>query len=690
MMQQQPMMSPQGRPPQGRPPQGAPRQGIAQLNPNVPMQTQLNQLSKLPPQQLEARKNESFLAAIAAEQQAAKAEAAQREKLMLENPELATDEKIIDRLRQSTIASMMPPTNPMPSVMDKAEGVAGVLQNKTAKRKRSMNKLASAGLPATGKPPMKSMASGGILGYKTGTKVINDEGSRLERALKALGITYKDYMALSPTAKEDLQPKLNQEYANQKKEFTPEFGAIGPILQSMDEVKERTEALIASGLTPEEATSEERRRRLNPTDAEKQSSASASVTSVDSNKSMSGLPSVGAFTKELQKMQGPDPEQKPGVGVLAPGQVAVPGQGVLRPPVVPPAAPAAGPAAPAGAPAGTTTGVPTIEQMMQKDYTKNVEDDQLSEALGDDLLKGIKDRANVNPMDRQMEEEGRLDARFNPEDRIGKLGERQQKRMQDYLTERESPERQAYLKRLAMYNSMGKGGLGSIVGGMNRGLQNYELAQDKGKSSGLGALTALEDTDITRKTNVLKDSTSAAATLGDRIAQQQDSAVSAQINVSTIDLNAAKQDVKNAFDRDVQIAGMSAKQYANELSADMNLLIKEANNTSALAQVQKQLNEAVETAQTQINDKFNSSRINSARNKLDDAAKERLRTGGKPESPEEELLQDAMAYKKALEEQLGIAEIQKSIAERRNAISGGGSSGTAILNPAQQAALEAI
>lgn len=289
-----------------------------------------------------------------------------------------------------------------------------------------------------------------------------------------------------------------------------------------------------------------------------------------------------------------------------------------------------------------------------------------------------------------MEEEGRLDARFNPEDRIGKLGERQQKRMQDYLTERESPERQAYLKRLAMYNSMGKGGLGSIVGGMNRGLQNYELAQDKGKSSGLGALTALEDTDITRKTNVLKDSTSAAATLGDRIAQQQDSAVSAQINVSTIDLNAAKQDVKNAFDRDVQIAGMSAKQYANELSADMNLLIKEANNTSALAQVQKQLNEAVETAQTQINDKFNSSRINSARNKLDDAAKERLRTGGKPESPEEELLQDAMAYKKALEEQLGIAEIQKSIAERRNAISGGGSSGTAILNPAQQAALEAI
>jgi len=49
-----------------------------------------------------------------------------------------------------------------------------------------------------------------------------------------------------------------------------------------------------------------------------------------------------------------------------------------------------------------------------------------------------------------------------------------------------------------------------------------------------------------------------------------------------------------------------------------------------------------------------------------------------------------MLHRKALEEQLGIAELRNSIAERRNVLSGGGSSGTAILNPAQQAALNAI
>jgi len=586
----------------------------------------------------------------------------------------------------------MPPTNPMPSVMDKAQGVAGVLQNKTAKRKRSMNNLANAGLPATGKPPMKSMASGGILGYKDGGTVTEAD--------------IDQWLENNPRVFPEATPDKRRAFA--RKVLLRELPA---------KLKEERTALSQS--TPVTAEEREAFKKANPRVFPKATDERMDAIiqkETYGERDLTGNTATDISTMDLEASVIADAERLKEETATArvealPSQVAQEVESTLAPvkpstiydkdtdsfmPISPAplTGPAAGPAGatagPAGATAGTTTGVPTIEQMMQKDYTKNVEDDQLSEALGDDLLKGIKDRANVNPMDRQMEEEGRLDARFNPEDRIGKLGERQQKRMQDYLTERESPERQAYLKRLAMYNSMGKGGLGSIVGGMNRGLQNYERAQDKGKGSGLGALTALEDTDISRKTNVLKDSTSAAATLGDRIAQQQDSAVSAQINVSTIDLNAAKQDVKNAFDRDIQIAGMSAKQYANELSANMNMLIKEANNTSALAQVQKQLNEAVETAQKSINDKFNSSRINSARNKLDDAAKERLRTGGKPESPEEELLQDAMAYKKALEEQLGIAEIQKSIAERRNAISGGGSSGTAILNPAQQAAMEAI
>ena len=283
-----------------------------------------------------------------------------------------------------------------------AQQTAGILGQRQKQQQKNMQRTAKGqnvapqggammaargGLMPLPRPTMQKMASGGILGYKAGTEVISDEGSRLERSLKALGITYKDYMALSPTDKEDLQPKLNQEYAKQKKEFTPEFGAIGPILQSMDEVKERTKALIASGLTPEEATSEERRRRLNPTDAEKQSSASASVTSVDSNKSMSGLPSLGKRTKELQKMQGPDPEQKPGVGVLAPGQVAVPGQGVLKPPVVPPAGPTPpSPPAATGIAAELPLVKPVDPSTLQQDRVSSRLDPAVKSVLQENML----------------------------------------------------------------------------------------------------------------------------------------------------------------------------------------------------------------------------------------------------------------------------------------------------------------
>ena len=679
-MIQQPMMSPQGRPPQGKP-----RQGIAQINPNVPMQTQLNQFSKLPPQQLEGRKNESFLAAIAAEQQAAKAEAAQREKLMSENPELATDEKIIDRLRQSTIASMMPPTNPMPNVMDKAEGVAGVLQNKAANRKRSMNKIASAGLPATGKPPMKNMASGGILGYKDGGTVTEaDIDQWLENnprvfpeatSDKRRAFARKVLLRERPAKLKEERTTLSQSTpvtAEEREAFKKANPRVFP--KATDE---RMDAIIQKETYGKRDLTGNTATDISTMDLEASVIADAERLKEETATARAeALPSQVAQEVESARVEALAPV-KPSTVYDEDTDSFMPITGPATTTTVNP-----DPNAPAGAAAGA---VPTIEQMMQKDYTAGVGDDQLSEALGSDFIAGIEGRANVNPMDQQMGEEGRLDARFNPDDRVGKLGERQQKRMQDYLTERESPERQNYLKRMAMYNSMGKGGLGSIVGGMNRGLQNYERAQDQGKSSGLGALTALEDTDINRKTNVVQDSTSAAATLGDRIARQQDSAVASQIAVSSTDLNAAKQDVKNAFDRDVQIAGMSAKQYANELSAEMNLLIRDANSVQALAAIQRQLNDAVATVEENINNKYTQSRINSAKDKLDDAAKERLRTGEPPESKEEEFLRDYEAYRKALNEQIGVDTLRATIAKKQKDISG-----SAVLPSSAQTEFEAI
>jgi len=710
MMQQQPMMSPQGRPPQGRPPQGrppqgAPRQGIAQLNPNVPMQTQLNQFSKLPPQQLEARKNESFLTAIAAEQQAAKAEAAQREKLMSENPKLATDEKIIDRLRQSTIASMMPPTNPMPNVMDKAGGVAGVLQNKAANRKRSMNKLANAGLPATGKPPIQNMAGGGILGYQTGgyvpseeeiaaylrenpaiakydnakdkaitalTKRFNQKSSGLNRRRIAGGITDEqidkvlaDNKYMGDDRAKAKEALIDREERKRKR--------IDPSLRDMAAAAVKDEDLkIPSGSSIPRAGEED--ASLAIAELERQEEIQKII---DKGGSSSGDKSLAAAVEEAQKAAtNPIP--------ITPAPLTGPAAG--------PAGATAGPAGPAGATAGTTTtGVPTIEQMMQKDYTENVGEKQVTEALGQPYINTLTGMQEADPEAKKLAEEQRLDARFNPDDRIGKLGRKQQERYEGILNAQQDPARMQKLKRIAMgIGAAGQTDMGGIAAGIGAANLNFERQKDLSQLAGSRGLASLEDTDITRKTNVLEKSTTGASTLGESIRADRRSGMTTGANIAEADLTAARTDVKNAFDRDVQIAGISAKQYANELSADMNLLIKEANSVQALAQVQEQLNEAVETAEKAINDKFNQSRINSIKARLNNEARERLNNGEPPESYEEEFLQEAMLYRKALEERLGIARLRNSIAEKRNAISGGGSSGTAILNPAQQAALNAI
>jgi len=671
-MIQQPMMSPQGRPPQGKP-----RQGIAQINPNVPMQTQLNQFSKLPPQQLEGRKNESFLAAIAAEQQAAKAEAAQREKLMSENPELATDEKIIDRLRQSTIASMMPPTNPMPNVMDKAKGVAGVLQNKTANRKRSMNKIASAGLPATGKPPMKNMAGGGILGYKDGGKA---EGSRLERALKALGITYKDYMALSPTAKKDLQPKLNQEYRKQDKEFTPKFGVLGPILQSVDEVKERTEALIASGLTPEEATSEERRKRLNPTDADISTTDLEASVIAEAERFKEETATARAEALPSQVAQEVESARVEALAPVKPSTVYDEDTDSFMP--------ITGPAG-AGAGAGAVNPDPNPQLSRQeqidraigdidtKDYTKGVGEKQVTDALGQPYIDTLAGMQEADPEAKRIAEEERLDNRFNPDDRIGALGRKQQERYEGILNTQQDPARMRELKRIAMgIGAAGQTDMGGIAAGIGAANLNFERQKDLSQLAGSRGLASLEDTDINRKTNVLERSTTGASTLGESIRADRRSGMTTGANIAEADLTAARTDVKNAFDRDVQIAGLDIRSYTNKLSADMNREIKASNTLQELNVVRKTLTDALSEMNNVIAEGKGQRAYNSNIEKITAEERAAIEKGEKATTEEGQVVKDYLDRKEVLRRDYGIDNIQKILKAKEAEIlrksSGGG------------------
>tara|TARA_R110000737_G_scaffold229114_1_gene242918 strand:- start:1764 stop:3698 length:1935 start_codon:yes stop_codon:yes gene_type:complete len=160
-------------------------------------------------------------------------------------------------------------------------GILGERQKKAQQKSQSMGmppqqpqgqrppmpQGAPQGIASQPRPNMQGMASGGIVGYEEGGKV-----SKLEKALQALGISYKDYMAMRPEQKKGIDAQIQQEYVKQRKEFTPDFGAVGRLMSKLgpaEGLEERKKALISSGLSEEEAVREERRARMNPTAEEK-------------------------------------------------------------------------------------------------------------------------------------------------------------------------------------------------------------------------------------------------------------------------------------------------------------------------------------------------------------------------------------------------------------------------------------
>lgn len=95
------------------------------------------------------------------------------------------------------------------------------------------------GIAGAPRPPTQFAAQGGIIGYAAGEKV-EGEGSRLEQALKAIGISYKDYMAMRPEQKKGVDARIQQEYIKQRKEYkVPEMPISGMIAKAMEPTPER-------------------------------------------------------------------------------------------------------------------------------------------------------------------------------------------------------------------------------------------------------------------------------------------------------------------------------------------------------------------------------------------------------------------------------------------------------------------
>lgn len=287
-----------------------------------------------------------------------------------------------------------------------AQQTAGILGQRQKQQQKNMQRTAKGqnvapqggammaargGLMPLPRPTMQKMASGGILGYQTGAEVISDED------LKKLGMTREEYMARA-------KPFGGKTERDQRQE---EF--VSSIGKSMDDANKRATANRKAQSAAAAKRVEENRKqeilRLGGVLPEAEAEAATpkdvarSVTPVNSNKGMSSLPSLGGFTKKLQKMQGPDPEQKPGAGVLAPGQVAVAGQGVLKSPS-PPAA------------TGIATELPVVKPVDTSTLQQNRVSSRLDPAVtnvfqenmsADPTALGIKARTDQDEFARRKE-----------------------------------------------------------------------------------------------------------------------------------------------------------------------------------------------------------------------------------------------------------------------------------------------
>lgn len=168
---------------------------------------------------------------------------------------------------------------------DLVKQTAGILNERNKKRKQQMSPSkppqqaqqrppmqmakgapqgAPQGLPAAPRPPMR-MANGGIIGYAEGDKVEAKKGSRLEEALKSLGLTVKEYMALPPLEKTAMEQYIQKEYVKQRKEYkAPSFAdsRLGKHISGIkqkdaaakqsaeDKVKERLGISVEEPVTP--------------------------------------------------------------------------------------------------------------------------------------------------------------------------------------------------------------------------------------------------------------------------------------------------------------------------------------------------------------------------------------------------------------------------------------------------------
>jgi hypothetical protein len=316
-----------------------------------------------------------------------------------------------NKQKQKQLSAAAPPQNPQQ-------------QQQQQQRPPMPQGGAPQGIAGAPRPPTQFAAQGGIIGYAgpDGSEVEEEgeEGSRLERALKALGLTYKEYKNLPIRQRNELEPKIQQEYVNQRKEYSKDLESKGLTIPNTpigDFVRDQDPS--SEGYEERRATeSEERRKRLNPTPTEKskanamsggisdaQSSALQGAMEIGGADLGAGVSGIAAEAKKKQDALAA--QNQSSVGVLKPGGApSIPnmgGAGVLKPSTGPAAGPAAGPAL-----------ALDVDQQLQSilntpatDYT-TISKKQATDAMGDKFNTKLDERMDVDLEAKKQAETERL------------------------------------------------------------------------------------------------------------------------------------------------------------------------------------------------------------------------------------------------------------------------------------------
>ena len=440
----------------------------------------------------------------------------------------------------------------------------GMPPQKPQGQRPPMPQGAPQGIASQPRPNMQGMAQGGIIGYAAGDKV-EAKGSRLEQALKAIGVSYKDYRAMRPEQRKELDAKIQQEYVKQREEFTAAGVPEMPISAAIDK------AMVP---TPERVASD-----------------AAAKAKYDKKQSM-GATGLDALLADDELLAEETTQVAKATDAANAVNVAT-GQTIGQPPM---GQPPAGQAPAGGAEAESMLGIVGLstEDLNKTVDTSGIGQTQVTDRLKDNkVLSALQKSAKADPSKAQQDTITRMSGADKSKGGLDREG--QEATYNKYLTEKEVLDAElldpARLKR----ERANAGIRGLIEGGTGRGAsiargkfdENTIASRQASITQRLGIEQKRMDNDVKIATEINAE---AGRAMG-RVYQDRQSALGTLAKLPAEDIAAATQQAKLKIDQNHNEIKNKIDALQAISTAQLNKAAGMANNTAEIGRALSSLQE---------------------------------------------------------------------------------------------------